>query len=140
MQKLPTYDEMLEAAYSKLKTTVVEKKRFEIPTATGHVEGNKTIITNFSQICSTFNRPQEQLVKYLQRELATPAIIEGQRLKLGRKLSSALINEKIMMYCNDFVLCRECKKPDTTLLREDRVLFLKCTACGAKHPIKAKIA
>ena len=45
----------------------------------------------------------------------------------------------IEQYCTDFVLCRECGKPDTQLTKEDRVHIMKCMACGAKHPIKAKI-
>ena len=114
-------------------------ERFEIPKATGHVQGNKTIVNNFLQIAKAFGRDKEQLLKYLQRELATPASIDGQRLVLGRKISSDFINSKIEQFANDFVLCKECKKPDTQIIKEDRVLFLKCTACGARHPIRSKI-
>lgn len=114
-------------------------ERFELPKAKGHLEGNKTIISNFTQIADAFNREQSHLLKFLQRELATPAVIEGQRLVLGRKLSASQINSKIQLYAETFVLCPDCKKPDTKLIKEDRILFLKCTACGAKHPIRAKI-
>lgn len=133
------YATLLKRAKEKLPEKKESDERFEIPKVTGHIQGNKTIITNFSQICSTTRREQEHLLKYLQRELATPASIDGPRLVLGRKLPSALINKKIEQYCQDFVLCRECHKPDTQLLREDRVLMMKCSACGAKHPVKAKI-
>lgn len=136
---MQTYEQLLEKAKSQLKDVKIEKGRFEIPKAEGHVEGNKTIISNFAQMCSTFNRPQEQLLKYLQRELATPAEIDGPRLILGRKISSSIINQKIEQYAICFVLCKECKKPDTQLFKEDRILFMKCTACGARHPVKAKI-
>ena len=78
-------------------------------------------------------------MKYLLRELATPGIIDGQRLILGRKISSNLINTKVEQYVNDFVLCSECKKPDTILKKEERVLTIKCMACGAKHTVKSKI-
>ena len=119
--------------------TEITKERFDIPKVTGHIQGNKTIISNFSAMCSLLRRLPEQLLKYLQRELATPAEIKGGRLELGRKISSMQINEKIVRYCQDFVLCKECGKPDTQLMKENRVLFMKCTACGAKHPVKAKI-
>ena len=75
----------------------------------------------------------------MQRELAIPGSVDGQRLILGRKINSVLINEKMTRYIDDFVLCKDCKKPDTQLIKEERILMLKCTACGAKHPIKAKI-
>ncbi len=133
------YMTLLKQAKQKLPDKKTSDERFEIPKVIGHIQGNKTVISNFAQICSITRREQEHLLKYLQRELATPASIDGPRLVLGRKLPSNSINKKIEQYCDDFVLCKECHKPDTQLMREERVLMMKCTACGAKHPIKAKI-
>jgi len=133
------YKELLEKGRKELPESAKTTERFEVPKAKGHLEGNKTIVSNFSQIADTFNREQDHLLKFLQRELATPAVIEGQRLVLGRKLSATQINSKIQLYAETFVLCPDCKKPDTKLIKEDRILFLKCTACGSKHPIRAKI-
>ncbi len=133
------YSALLKEAKKQLPDVQEESGRFEIPSVKGHVQGNKTIITNFQQIVDVLGRPQEQLLKFLQRELATPAVVEGPRLVLGRKIPSGLLNKKIELYCRDFVLCKECKKPDTKLVKEGRVLLLRCTACGAKHPIKSKI-
>tara|TARA_Y100000310_G_scaffold339029_1_gene430431 strand:- start:486 stop:896 length:411 start_codon:yes stop_codon:yes gene_type:complete len=134
-----TYEELLERAQSQLPKKTKSKERFKIPIAIGRIEGNKTIVTNFLQIANSLHREPKQILKYLQRELATPGSVDGQRLILGRKINSRLINEKITRYVSDFVLCNDCKKPDTQLLKEERVLMLKCTACGAKHPVKAKI-
>lgn len=137
---MPTeYESLLKKAYKNLPKQEKATERFEIPKATGHVEGNKTIITNFKAICVVLRRDVQHLIKYLQRELATPAILQDTRLILSRKISSTLINEKIQRYVNEFVLCSECKKPDTQLMKEDRITQLKCMACGAKHPIRTKI-
>ncbi len=134
------YVELLKKARNELPKTIVNtKERFEIPTVTGHVEGNKTIVTNFIAICNTFGREPAQLLKYLQKELATPAQIDGQRLIFGRKLNSNFINQRIEQFAKNFVLCKECGKPDTKLIKEDRFLFLRCSACGAKHSVTAKI-
>ncbi len=133
------YEDLLKQAKKQLPEVKESKERFEIPKVKGHVEGNKTIIINFQSIAQTLRRDPNQLIKYLQRELAAPAIQDKQRLILGRKLSSALINEKIVQYAKDFVICQECKKPDTQIEKQDKILILKCTACGAKHPIKSKI-
>ncbi|MEK6903236.1 MAG: translation initiation factor IF-2 subunit beta [Nanoarchaeota archaeon] len=132
------YQQLLKTAKAKLPEIKQSAERFEIPRVTGHVQGNKTIISNFIQICTTLRREPAQIVKYLQRELATPASQDNQRLILGRKLTSASINEKIAKYTRDFVLCKECGKPDTQFIKEDRFLSLKCTACGARHPIHAR--
>ncbi len=133
------YENMLIEAKKKLPQLKEKKERFEIPRVKGHIEGNKTIITNFLQICNVLHREPQQLVKYLQRELATPAVLKDKRLVFGRKVNSALLNEKIEKYAKDFVICKECNRPDTQLIKEDRVLFIKCTACGAKHTVRAKI-
>ena len=133
------YLKLLEKAKSKLPEIKESKERFEVPKALGHIEGNKTIITNFTVMCSALGRDQQHVLKYLQRELATPAYIDGPRLILGRKIDSTAINKKILQYTEDFVICKECKKPDTKIMKEGIIYILKCMACGAKHPIRAKI-
>ena len=99
---MKSYEEMLQEGKKNLPEPKSTGERFEIPTAKGHHQGSKTIINNFSQIVSQLRRPQEQIIKYLQRELAVPAILEGQRLILGRKISSDAINKKISQYCKEY--------------------------------------
>ena len=133
------YKKLLKQGIEKLPEKLTKKERFEIPKVVGHIEGNKTIITNFNQIISILHRDIQHLLKFLLRELATPGTLEKNRLILGRKISSSKINEKIALYAKTFVLCPECKKPDTQLIKENKILQIKCTACGAKHTIRAKI-
>ncbi len=136
---METYEQLLEKAKASLPEIKENIERFEIPKATGHIQGNKTIISNFGNIVKIFNRHQEHLLKYLLKELATPGNIDGPRLILGRKISSSLINSKIEQYAREFVLCPVCKKPDTLLAKEERITMMKCTACGAKNPVRTKI-
>jgi translation initiation factor 2 subunit 2 len=133
------YEKLLERAQSKIPKGIQQRERFEIPKAKGHIEGTKTIIINFQQIVSSFHREPQHLLKFLLRELAAPGNIDGQRLILGKKIGSSIINEKIEKYAKEFVICKDCGKPDTQLMKEERVLMIKCTACGAKHPITSKI-
>ncbi|MFH1592900.1 MAG: translation initiation factor IF-2 subunit beta [Candidatus Woesearchaeota archaeon] len=133
------YEQLLKKAKESMPEVKSSSERFEIPKVSGHLQGNKTIINNFATIAKILGRGQEKLLKYLQRELATPAVLDGQRLVLGRKITSAFINQKIEQFARDFVLCKECGKPDTQLEKEDRVLFVRCTACGARHPVRTKI-
>jgi len=133
------YEELLNNVYKSLPQTKSSGERFEIPKALGHIQGNKTIISNFTKIADILRRPYQQFMKYLLRELASPGTLDGQRLVLGRKISSSLINAKIEQFVNEFVLCPDCKKPDTILKKEDRILIMKCMACGAKHPVKSRI-
>ena len=136
---METYEKLLDKAKSNLPEIKQSTERFEMPKAAGHIQGNKTIISNFTAIAKAFNRDQNHLLKYLLKELATPGNVDGPRLILGRKISASLINNKIEEYAQEFVLCHICRKPDTILKKEERVTVMKCSACGAKNPVRAKI-
>lgn len=129
------YEELLKKAVKELPESIVEKQRFEIPKVKGHIQGNRTVITNFKQIAKTFNRDINHFLKFILKELATPGKFDSDLLILGRKVSSALINEKIRKYANMFVLCPVCGKPDTIIETSKGMSILKCTACGNKNPI-----
>jgi len=134
------YKKMLEDARKDLPDVVFLKERFEIPKVLGHVQGNRTIISNFLQIASTLRRDVPHLLKYVLKELATPGEIKKSgALILGTKVPASRINEKIRQYANEFVLCSTCGKPDTKIEKEDELTYMKCTACGAKNIVKAKI-
>ena len=134
------YRKMLEDVRKQLPESVFIKERFEIPNALGHVQGNRTIISNFLQIGSTLRRDSDHLLKFILKELATPGEVKKSgALILGTKVPASRINEKVRQYANEFVLCLECGKPDTKIEREDGLNYMKCAACGAKNIIKAKI-
>ena len=133
------YEKILEKGMKDLPKGSQKTERFEIPKVKGHIEGNKTIITNFNQIVSILRREPDHLLKFLLRELATPGGMEDSRLVLGRKISSGQINDKIEAYAKIFVLCKSCGKPDTHIYKEDNKQIMKCTACGERNTISAKI-
>lgn len=129
------YEKLLNEAYTNIKPVESKIDRFEVSKVEGHIEGTKTIITNFKQICSYVRRDCNHMLKFLLKELASPGVIKGDRLVLTRKIPSSLINEKIALYVQQYVICRECKKPDTELMKDNDVQFLHCLACGAKKPV-----
>ncbi len=134
------YEQLLKRARERLPESVFEKERFEIPKVRGHLEGNKTVVTNFLQIASTLRRPVDHLLKYVLKELATPGeILRSGLLVLGSKIPASRINDKIKQYAHEFVLCPDCGKPDTEIKKEGNFSSLKCSACGSKHPVKSKI-
>ncbi|MFH0835315.1 MAG: translation initiation factor IF-2 subunit beta [Candidatus Micrarchaeota archaeon] len=131
------YEKLLDKLYSNLPTKRTSGERFEIPVADCFLQGSKTIIRNYGDICSRLRRTPEELSKYLFKELATPGVISGQQLILHSKVNPRLVNEKLTSYCEIYVICRECGKPDTHLDAVDRnVRMLVCEACGAKKPVR----
>ena len=133
------YEQLLKRARESLPEVSQETQRFEIPKVRGHIQGNKTIINNFHQIADTLGRKHDHLLKYVLRELATPGDLKNNALIIGTKISASRINEKISQYFKDFVTCKECNRPDTKLLKEDKITFIKCMVCGAKQPARVKV-
>lgn len=130
------YEELLEKAYKELPEVSEEEVRFEIPTVKGNIAGNRTIITNLPQIANALRRPIEHLFKFLLRELATTGELKpGEAIFMG-KFRSEFLNKKIEKYVKEFVLCAQCKKPDTHLEKEGGVTYLICEACGAKATVR----
>lgn len=128
----------LERARKNLPSHVFEKSRFEIPKPEVFKEGNKTWITDWNRILKIINREDnaDHLAKHLAGEFATSATEERGRLCLQGKFSRSMINREFEAYVKEFVLCEECSKPDTKLLREGRILIKVCEACGARVAVK----
>ena len=83
---------MLEDVRKSLPEAVFLKERFEIPKALGHIQGNRTIITNFLQIASTLRRDVSHLLKYILKELATPGNLSKSALIMGRKVPASILS------------------------------------------------
>tara|TARA_Y100000031_G_scaffold114771_1_gene126958 strand:+ start:188 stop:607 length:420 start_codon:yes stop_codon:yes gene_type:complete len=134
------YKKLLEKVRKDLPEHVFQKERFEIPNVRGHIQGNRTVISNFLQIAGVLGREPESMLKFVLRELATPGEIKKSgSVIMGTKVPASRINEKVKQYANSYVFCYECGKPDTKIEKEDNFSFLKCTACGARHSIKSKV-
>jgi translation initiation factor 2 subunit 2 len=134
------YEKLLEKARRNLPKSRLEAERFEIPKVIGHLQGNRTIISNFFQIADMFGREPEHLLKFVLKELAAPGELKKSgSLIIGTKIAASRINEKLKKYAEEYVICKECGKPDTKVEEENGVHYVRCTACGARRPIKYKI-
>lgn len=134
------YKKLLKSALQELPDSATTSERFEILKVKGHIQGNRTIISNFLQIAAILRRKPEHVLKYVLKALATPGEIKKSgSVIVGTKISATRINEKIKQYAHEFVFCPECGKPDTKLEKEDKFTFIKCLACGAKNYVKANI-
>ena len=131
------YENLLNKAYQNLPKVEETTERLEIPEPEIIIQGRQTIIKNFSQICEAMRRDPNHLLKFLTKELATPAGFDGTRATFQSKIARRMIENKMESYIREYLVCKECKRPDTKLVRENRIVFLKCEACGAKSPVKS---
>ncbi len=125
------YDSMLERAMNKLPRMALRHQRFEIPKISSFIEGSRTIIKNLGDVASVLHRPQEEIFTFLLKELASRGDIEKGRAIIERPMKDEMINDKIKKYTNEFVLCKECGKPDTKIDVIEGHTALRCMACGA---------
>jgi translation initiation factor 2 subunit 2 len=131
------YNSLLKRALERTPKTAVRSERWEIPKSTALKDGLKTIISNFYEIANSLRREPEHLLKFLLKELATSCDMkDGKRVVIWGNFSPDAINKKIELYVKEYVVCPECTKPDTKLVKEERLVFMVCEACGARHPVR----
>jgi len=129
------YAKLLDKAYSNLPKAVGTGERFEIPKVVGIRMGRRTIVQNFGDISSALNRDPHHLLKFLSRELATAASLDGSRAIFQGKFDVGTVTRLLTIYAQRFVICPICNRPDTKMEKEGRYLFLRCEACGARSSV-----
>jgi translation initiation factor 2 subunit 2 len=134
------YEALLDRAIANLPDMETTDARFVIPNPKIMIEGKTTILDNFSNIADTINRDPEHLMKYLTREMGTAGKLEGMRAIFQGRFSTDQLKATIQSYVDEYVICSECNRPDTQLTKMDRVLVLKCSACGGHRPVKKRRA
>lgn len=115
-------------------------ERFVVPEPKLLTEGKTTVLENFAVIVDKLNREPEHVFKFLLRELGTAGKMDGSRAIFQRKLTTGVVNELINAYVKEYVTCSECGRPDTHLIKSERVLTLRCDACGAHRPVTKRRA
>jgi len=131
-----SYEELLNKTMEKLPKKQEMKDRFVVPEAAVEISGSRTILKNFAEISDNLRRDQQHLSKFLSKEMATSSSIQAGTLVFQGKIRREILQKKIEDYIKEFVYCKECREPDTRLVREGRVMFMICEACGAKHPVR----
>lgn len=128
---------MLQRSYNILPKEALNTERFELPKLESFIQGTKTIVKNFSQAIKSINREPKHLIKYLTNDLGLPITFNEGKLVINGKFSEHQLNQSFKNYCDEYVLCHECKKPDTKIIEQPGgIKMLKCDACGASKPVK----
>lgn len=129
------YEELLKRARSAVPEAKAEG-RFEIPSAIVVAVKRTTIIKNFAEMAKNIRRDQKHFAKFLSKELAVPVTVNGPELVLNGKVPGSIVNQRVREYVAEYVVCKECGKPDTQLKTEGGIAIIKCEACGARRTFK----
>ena len=135
---MASYEEMLKKAYAGMDEPTDSGERFVMPKTKVYIEGKTTVLENFADIADTLNREQDHFMKYILGELGTAGKVDGTRAVFNGKFEPGQFEAIVQAYVNDYVICSECGRPDTRLIKDERVLMLQCDACGSKRPIRKR--
>jgi translation initiation factor 2 subunit 2 len=130
------YEELLKRARSQIPETVSKHERLELPRLNHSVIGMRTIVYNLKEIAEALNRDPQHLLKFLTREMATAATLQESRAIFKGKFYRDTFERLIRRYMEIFVICPVCNRPDTRIVKEKRLSFLVCEACGAKSSVR----
>jgi translation initiation factor 2 subunit 2 len=130
------YDELLKRACSQMPQVSVKRERLELPRLFITNVGVRTIITNFKEVADVLNRDPQHILKFLTREMATAATFNDSRAIFQGRFRRDSFERLLQRYIENFVACPVCNRPDTKIVKEKRLSFLVCNACGARSSIK----
>ncbi|MCW4047727.1 MAG: translation initiation factor IF-2 subunit beta [Candidatus Bathyarchaeota archaeon] len=130
------YDELLKRATSQLPEVSLKQERLELPRLQINTVGMRTIISNFKEVADMLDRDPQHILKFLTREMATAATYHEGRAIFQGKFQRDSFERLLQRYMESFVICPVCKRPDTNIVKEKRLSFLVCNACGARSSIK----
>ncbi len=133
------YESLLDRALEAMpKDEIKDDQRWSLPPPDLMYEGRNTVVKNFQDIVDSIRREPEHILGQVLRELGSAGSRDGRRLILKSQVSREKLDEKLEEYVNRYVICGECGKPDTHLIKEGRTQVVECMACGAKRHVKVK--
>lgn len=115
--------------------------RYKMPSVVGKVEGRgngiKTVIANISDLGLSLNRPPGEVNKFFGCELGaqTSYSEETDRAVVNGAHTDGVLQEKMHIYIENFVLCPNCRYPETEYKIKNDTIFHRCKACGAVNTV-----
>ena len=116
-----------------------EKTRYTMKPPVVYREGSKkTIWVNFPDICKIMHRQPEHVYAFLFAEVGTTGAVDGSgRLVIKSRFQPKHIENVLRKYIAQYVKCQTCRTPETTLVRDNRLMFMECHKCGSKRSVAA---
>lgn len=130
------YDDLLKRACEQMPEVSAKRERLELPRLLIQTVGMRTTINNFKEIADSLDRDPMHILKFLTREMATAATFHDSRAIFQGKFQRDSFERLLQRYLEGYVVCPVCKRPDTKIVREKRLAFLVCNACGARSSVK----
>ena len=114
--------------------------RYKMPRIIGKVEGRgngiKTAIPNMVDVPSSLHRPPGEVTKFFGCELGAQTTYndDTERSIVNGAHETRVLQDKLSVYIEKFVLCPACKLPETSYKIKHEIIYHNCLACGAREP------
>eukprot|EP00602_Paraphysomonas_sp_CaronLab_P001389 CAMPEP_0185026884 /NCGR_PEP_ID=MMETSP1103-20130426/11450_1 /TAXON_ID=36769 /ORGANISM="Paraphysomonas bandaiensis, Strain Caron Lab Isolate" /LENGTH=393 /DNA_ID=CAMNT_0027560619 /DNA_START=235 /DNA_END=1416 /DNA_ORIENTATION=+ len=107
-----------------------------IPKVEGRGNGIKTVLVNVSDIATALNRDASEITKFFGCELGaqTTMSVDDDRYIVNGAHSTGDLQNFMHRYIESFVLCKNCRLPETHYKIKNGIICQKCMACGSKDP------
>jgi translation initiation factor 2 subunit 2 len=133
----PDYRKLLKRVLDNASAKKVVEDRFKLPKAEIFYEGNTTVIKNFDRVSDAVNRDPYLILKFLLGGIGTAGELDGGRVVFQGKIPPKHIQDKLKEYIDTYVMCSECNRPDTHLVKQGRTILIRCDACGAFRSVRS---
>lgn len=100
----------------------------------GKGNGIKTVVANLPSVAQSLARPPAYIIKYFGFELGaqTNTNPKDDRWIINGAHQADKLQESLDGFINKFVLCKDCKNPETNFSIKDGRILLDCKACGQR--------
>jgi translation initiation factor 5 len=115
--------------------------RYKMPAVFGKIEGSgngiKTAIPNITEVALSLHREPGEVNKFFGTELGaqTRYNAETDRAIVNGAFTDATLQELMHRYIEKFVLCPNCRYPETEYKIKSDIIYHRCKACGAKEMV-----
>ncbi|CAM9876768.1 unnamed protein product [Ascophyllum nodosum] len=117
------------------------RRVYKMPRVIGKVEGRgngiKTVIFNVTDLSLALKRNPGEVCKFFGTELGAQTRYneEDERAIVNGAHTNATLQQLVHKYVELFVLCPNCRLPETKYKIKNGSIFHKCAACGAKEMV-----
>ena len=111
------------------------------PASSGKVEGRgngiKTVLVNVIDLGLALNREAPEITKFFGCEVGaqTTYAADTERAIVNGAHRDGDLQNHLSKYIENFVLCKNCKLPETYYKIKDGLISQKCNACGSKEAV-----
>ncbi|CAF3435318.1 unnamed protein product [Rotaria socialis] len=135
-----TYEDLLSRVFNTIREknpNVNDGEKIKLtlkPPQVARIGTKRTSFSNFGEICKSLKRQEKHLHQYLLAELGTNGSIDANNaLTIKGRFQQKQIENVLRSYIKEYVICKTCRSPDTSLQKEERLSVLLCNNCRSRY-------